>query len=192
VNANWILSALQKRSTWTLDEAYRLVEQHKSDIRSHIPTIRQLACQAEIIVELGVRYGVSTIALMAGKPKRMVSYDINVPPNLKTLQSLLPGRWEFRQGDSRKVDIPGCDLLFIDTVHTAEQISEELRKHASQVRRWIAAHDTESFPEIRRPLEELVKSGGWHIVYTSSEDNGLWVLERISGRNDARTFAQQP
>ena len=50
-----------------------------SDINEHLPTLKKYAEQCNSIVEFGVRDGCSTYGLLAGRPKFMVSYDINPP-----------------------------------------------------------------------------------------------------------------
>jgi len=47
------------------------------DIFEHIPTLKAYAEQCDHVTEFGVRWVVSTWGLLAGKPKIMVSYDIN-------------------------------------------------------------------------------------------------------------------
>ena len=44
----------------------------KSDINEHCDKLRELAGQAASVVEFRMRHGVSTVALLAGQPKRWV------------------------------------------------------------------------------------------------------------------------
>jgi len=48
---------------------------------------------------------------------------------------------------SLSVDIASCDLLFIDTRHTADQLTWELQRHAGKVRQRIVLHDTQILGE---------------------------------------------
>ena len=51
----------------------------KSDINEHLLAINELASGCEHITEFGVRNVVSTWALLAARPKRLVCYDIHDP-----------------------------------------------------------------------------------------------------------------
>jgi len=48
-----------------------------SDINEHLPTLKKYAEECSHITEMGVRWVVSTYGLLMGKPKKMISYDIN-------------------------------------------------------------------------------------------------------------------
>ena len=85
------------------------------------------------------------------------------------------------------VHIDPCDLLFIDTRHTADQLTNEFHRHASKVRRWIVLHDTQIFgergedggpgllPAVRRFLNENPE---WSVVHHTQTNHGLTVLSR--------------
>lgn len=103
------------------------------------------------------------------------------------------------------------DLTFIDTWHVYGQLRRELEKFAPLTRKYIVMHDTEvdairgesircnwntaeqaersGFPEteIRRGLRPAVEefleenAGVWRMKVHYSNNNGLTVLERISG-----------
>jgi hypothetical protein len=61
----------------TLEEIYneKCADIH-SDIFEHLPTLKRYAKECEHITEMGVRWVVSTYALMMGKPKKLISIDI--------------------------------------------------------------------------------------------------------------------
>jgi len=132
-----------------LDAAYKAAAETPSDINEHCETLRRLAAESEHVTEFGVRHGVSTVALLAGRPKRMASYDMTKYPEVDALGRLAGDAVDFRfvLGDSLSVDIEETDLLFIDTKHTANQLLGELSRHAPKVRRRIAMHDTQIFGE---------------------------------------------
>jgi len=101
------------------------------DISEHLPTLRKYASKVNHVTELGVRTGNSTVALLLGKPKIMVSYDINDiskhPTKAKwdnnriTYSSLknviIDTDFTFIIGNSLEIEIEQTDLLFIDTAH---------------------------------------------------------------------------
>jgi hypothetical protein len=47
----------------------------KSDINEHLPLLRIYGSLVDHITEFGVRHGNSTVALLASKPQKMISYD---------------------------------------------------------------------------------------------------------------------
>jgi len=66
-----------KMTSRTPEEKYRLLCVTKSSINEHLPTLRSYAKKVSHVTEFGVRAGISTIGLLSGAPKKMISYDIN-------------------------------------------------------------------------------------------------------------------
>lgn len=172
----------------TLENLYEGALNQPSDINQHCPKLRELASQCGTVIEFGMRHGVSTVALLAGQPKRFISYDLNPDPIANALK-LCEGAtdFEFRMGSSLKEAIPECDLLFIDTEHTGPHVYAELTRHHAKVKRWIAFHDTQIYGE-RGPNSEpgllvgirqfLRERKEWESVYHVSFNNGLTVISR--------------
>lgn len=171
-----------------IEEKYQIRCRNKSDISEHLPLLRIYAGMVDHITEFGVRYGNSTCALLAGKPRKMVSYDWKNFSAYGEFKELVKADTEFIfiQADVREIEIEPTDLLFIDTVHTYEQLSVELKKHADKVRKYIILHDTHttdptgSILGMWRAIGELMGTGQWHIVLDYENNNGLTILERIS------------
>ncbi len=173
----------------TLDDAYHLAAETVSDINQHIPKLRELAAQCESVTELGNRQGVSTTALLAGQPKRFDTYDVRYS---KAVQHLVAVRGEtamqMHVADALTVDIDETDMLFIDTQHTAEQLTAELARHAGKVRRWIVLHDTHIFgergegggpgllPALRHFMREKTE---WSVISHTIVNHGLTVIGRL-------------
>ena len=95
--------------------------------------------------------------------------------------------FSFVQGDSLSVDIEPCDLLFIDTRHTAAQLTAELERHAGNVRRRIVLHDTQIFgergedggPGLLVALRAFLKAHPeWSVIYHTQVNHGLTVISR--------------
>lgn len=177
-----------------VDAAFVAAVRAPSDINEHLPLLRKLASEVETVVEMGVRCGVSTRAFLAARPKRMVSIDVNpAPPELTALASGLP--WEFRRDSSLTAEPIDCDLLFIDTLHTAEQLRRELERHAARVRRYIVLHDTETFglhgegggDGLLKAVSEFLQAhpAEWDIHIHRKNNNGLTVLKRWNVETDA-------
>lgn len=161
-----------------------------TDINEHLPALYALAFKCNTIVEFGTRSGHSTAALLAGLDNTvgtaLHSYDI--APQQFTPAALDLVTWHFTQADTSDLyAIPECDLLFIDTLHTCDQVRAELRC-ARYVRRWIAFHDTVLFgwrdehpghgPGIMQAiLEFLAEHPQWRVLSHNPANNGLLVLE---------------
>ena len=180
-----------------LDQIYTNMVQRPSDINEHLPTLRDLASECEVVVEMGVRWVVSTWALLSGKPKKLTSIDINHPKNhgididsVKATAEEAGVPFEFILGDTTKIEIDECDFLFIDTWHVYDQLKKELELHADKAKKYIAFHDTVTFgtegetkgykglmPAIEEFLEE---NAHWKIKKHYTNNNGLLVLERES------------
>lgn len=148
--------------TTRLKEKFDVLAGTPSDINEHFETLRRYASECAHVTEMGVRYVVSTFALMMGLPRRLVSIDIVHPDDkfggendvIKGKEELETARqcalengvdFEFVLGNTLEIDIEPTDLLFIDTRHTYAQLKEELTRHHSNVSTYILMHDTMSF-----------------------------------------------
>lgn len=185
----------------TLDDLYRRVRKTESGIYRHVPKLRELASKCRVVTEFGVRGGVSTTALLAGQPKRLVCYDFHPCPILGRLTSLA-GKTDFvfRREDVLETEPIGfTDFLFLDTRHTEDQVWAELKRHGHRVTRWIGFHDSTTFGEcgedgergimhaIRRWVHDHPE---WFVTYQNRINNGLLVLSR--NPMDDRTIDQCP
>jgi hypothetical protein len=168
---------------------------HPSDIHEHLPLLRELARRSEHVTEIGMRSGISTTALLAGQPKTLVSWDLNPRAivSQRTLDLLtLAGETRFqpRVGDSLEIEIEATDFLFIDSLHTGQQLKAELARHGNKVRKWIAFHDTETFglrgedgiePGLRAAIKGFQQDRFplWSVKHDWQNNNGLVVLEHV-------------
>jgi hypothetical protein len=182
----------------TLKERYDLLYSntqdicHSGDIQEHLPVLIHYASKSDTVVELGVREGVSTTALLMGTPKRMISYDIQETKGVHDLMSICIAEnvnWAFIKANDLKIEIPDCQLLMIDTLHTGEQLYQELVLHSEKASKWICLHDTVSFGIIGEDKKEgLLKAierwqsigdgVNWNVKYHYTNNNGLMILER--------------
>lgn len=185
----------------TIEELYAEKCFTPSDISPLMPVLRHYADECEVVVEFGIRHGFSSTAFLASKCKQLISYDLNMP------EAMLPpetaAKWGIIQVDTSRLetgDIPVCDMLFIDTLHTQAQVREELRQHIC-VKKYIAFHDTVTFglqdegyagrDQRSQPgygvmgavMEFLVDHPEWRVNYWTPKSNGLLILEKA---NDER------
>ncbi len=151
------------------------------DMAPHYRTLTRYAQECDVIVEWGVRGGVSTWALLDGlKPKgSLYSVDILdciVPPRVSQ-----DPRWTFLIGDDldpliQKQLPPACDLVFIDTSHTYEQTVGELAYALTLQPRRIVMHDY-VMPPVLQAGTEFCEREGWRVV-DNEMPYGLATLER--------------
>lgn len=187
----------------TLEDIYRLHCAEPRAMSRHLPRLRALAEGCDVAVEFGVKHGASSSALLMGA-RRVVSYDIVESPQARELEQVAP-HWEYRIEDSRTAEIPECDLLLIDSLHTYQQCRAELEHAADLVRHWLIFHDVltfgsvgadgetgeqlwtyrngESVPQeclgIRPAIDELmIRDPMWCIAASYTDSHGLLVLER--------------
>jgi predicted O-methyltransferase YrrM len=155
-----------------------------SDIFEHLPKMVALveALNAQHVIELGSRTGVSTVAWLYALEStggRLTSVDLDCGPQIGTW-----GHWEHIQGDDCSPEVleqlEPADIVFIDSSHHFGHTCHELA-----IYRWlvkpggvICLHDTElrypegtappdpSFP-VKKAVREFVAENGFDwINYT--------------------------
>lgn len=183
---------------------YQSLCNQPSDINEHLPVLKRYAEDCEHITEMGIRYIVSSWAFLAGKPKKMVCYDILTGLNMNTFNSRLGELSEaaksigvdfvFHHADVLSVEIEETDLLFIDTYHEYNQMKQELALHGNKARKYLVFHDTTTFGEhgetFKQPntvgiwpaiVEFMLQNPHWEIAERFTNNNGLTVLKRNNG-----------
>lgn len=172
----------------TIHELYLHNARRPHDINELLPILLGLAVNCKTVVELGFRSGRSTSAFLAAGSS-VTSYDIlPCAKEVAVVKGLAGDRFTFHQGNSLKVDIPYCDMLFIDSYHTGTQLLAELKRHQDQVGKMIAMHDTKTFGEkgedgkrgLVWAIQEFYKTTDeWKGKLHLPHNNGLSVLERV-------------
>jgi len=69
----------------TIQQRYEEAKTIPCDINEHLSTLMRYGQQCGSIVELGVRDGLSTLALLNARPKKMRSYDIRLTEQAKDI-----------------------------------------------------------------------------------------------------------
>lgn len=163
-------------------EMYLTYQASWSDIKEHLPRLFEKA--KGNVVELGVRHGISTCALLAGLEARggyLISVDID--PNCGGLFADHP-QWKFVASDSvaaaQLIEPGSVDLLFIDTSHTYEHTLAELRAWGPRMKlgATILLHDTDdgsTYPGVRRAIIEFCGFEKFYWFYPGSY--GLGEIE---------------
>lgn len=172
-----------------IEEKFEHYKQEKGDIEEHMYTLYTLANECDSVVELGTRKLVSTWAFLLAKPKFLTCVDIVHPYSYGD-----EGRenfdlaircakeefinFEFIYDDDLNIEIPECDLLFIDTEHTYDQVTSELNLHASKVKKYIIFHDTIIMEVYQAICEFLFCHNEWGTYLEFTNNNGLIVLRK--------------
>lgn len=174
-----------------LETRFNLLFGLNTDMLGHIVAIYGYAAKSKRIVEFGVDDCTSTWILLTGKPDWLKSYDIIRKPDVDEVEAVAKVEvlnFEFIHKSSLEVEIPECDLLFIDSFHSYEQLTKELALHTSKVSKWIILHDTTIFGNIDQTntgkglwpaVEEFIAANKeWTIKQRYTHCYGLTVLER--------------
>lgn len=166
-----------------------------SDINHHLPMLKKVADRCTHITEFGVRDVVSTYAFIESKGRKVIrAYDIHYNQNFTDALAVAAEKdkdLKFIIADTREVIIEDTQFLFIDTLHTYEQLKSELSRHAPQVSKYIGFHDVVTFgytdegstasekkgllPAI---FEFLTTNQNWRLEYFSPFNNGLLILAK--------------
>lgn len=162
-----------------------------TDIHEHLPILHELALSCNHITEMGVRTGVSTRAFL-NTDVTLRSYDIVLDQGVISLfeiAKLHNKDVEYAQADTRELVINETDLLFIDTWHCYTQLKIELNRHAHNVKKYIAFHDTFTYGIIGENtdtdigllpalIEFMIEHPEWRFKIHKVNNNGLTVIER--------------
>lgn len=181
-----------------IKERFEQSKKESRDISEHLDTLKKYADECKVIVELGVNEGISTTAwalsLEENNNDRFVyCYDYIGPQEyLKPLLQECENKklnLTFALEDDLKIEIPECDLLFIDTLHTGEQLRQEFKLHAEKAKKYIILHDTEAFKlqgvipnseGLQLAINDFLKENHtWKLREHFSNCNGLTILEKI-------------
>lgn len=190
-----------------IKEIYSIYKYTPSDINEHLETIFNIAQECSHITEMGVRGAVSTWAMLLANPQKMISYDISYHnyevDRVITLANEYKINYKFVLADVLKLEIEPTELLFIDTLHTYNQLLNELNLHASKVSKYIVLHDTESFGIVDEEIyphasnsiinAQVCKKGlllaiedfllskkgeSWEVFKRYTHNNGLTILRK--------------
>jgi glycosyltransferase involved in cell wall biosynthesis/Flp pilus assembly protein TadD len=158
-------------------------------LHEYLPALVALARSCRHITDAGTGIGLAAAAFLYAFPERLVSIDRVKYPEVDRL-SLVAGRTDFtfRATDILWEELEETDLLFLDTWHVAEQLSEELRLHAGKVRKFIVIHGTTAYADQGEDpgyhgfgpvIEKFLAQGTFSLKERRTSGAGLTVLERV-------------
>ncbi len=178
---------------------FQLTDERHSDVAGHLWTLRRYAAGCRNLVEMGTDDGSTTLAFLMGRPERVDSYDLWRQPRIKQIEAWakeLGVEYEMHVADSRVLDCPETDMLYLDTDHRASTLAIELERHAPKVRKYIAMHDTATCgdtscgeteegydtwdgPGLWQSIGAFLRAHDeWRITYLTHECCGLTILQR--------------
>lgn len=178
----------------SIEQKYINAKETPSDINEHIETLYEYAKKCKRIAEFGVRNVVSSYALAHSRPEKLICVDINTNENVKNFTEECSNEninMVFHQSSTLDYMLEEVDMLFIDTLHTYNQLSKELELHHDKVKKYILFHDTITFgnknednditppcgliPAIRNFLNN---NKDWKEEKTYINNNGLTILKK--------------
>lgn len=172
------------------EQEYQAACARHTDIHAHLPLLRKLCDRCDHVTEFGVRTGESSRAILSSRARIIRMYDLCLNPQVQHMvDQAVHKHITYEAADTRTVTIEPTDLLFIDTLHTYEQLTQELARHAWKVRRYIMFHDTHTFGLQDEPghsgpgllpaiLEFMAEVRYWRLIHHTVQNNGCTVLER--------------
>lgn len=174
----------------TIDKAYADLLSAPSDMRDHLPKLKEIAAGRRVI-EFGTRRGVSTVALLAGRPRSLITYDIIRTQDVDKLEKMAAEAdipFEFRNEDIEKLDeVPACTCGFVDAMHNADSVAQYLVLLFEAGASLIALHDTASFKHagdlpgtrgVYDAVEDFIRAfPEWRITYHTDACYGFTVIE---------------
>lgn len=178
-----------------LEAMFQQARATPSDINEHLDLLRALASECEYVTEFGSRGGVSTTALLAAQPKSLISWDISPygvisQTGVRLIEARGRTNFQPRCGNTLEIEpIEYCDMLFVDTLHTYEQLMAELDCHGMRAAKYLVLHDTVSFgregedgstPGLRAAIGRFqnMRFPVWQAICDLQNNNGLIVLGR--------------
>jgi hypothetical protein len=190
-----------------IETEYNNLVNTPSDINEHLPVLKEYTSLCDHVTEMGVRWVISTYAFAAGKPKKLVCVDMEHPSHwrqgigrLEAIETYCSENniiFEFVQGNSLEIFIEPTDLLFIDTLHSYNQLKSELNLHSKNVKKYIILHDTESCAHrdetnyFNLITEDLHKKGLQPALDEFLENNKDWELEKQFKNNCGLTILKR-
>lgn len=151
------------------------------DMEPHLATLTRLASGSCRALELGVRGGVSTWALLDGLPDGATLTSVDIDP---VCREIVPDRvkhdprWTLRIGDDRTLPLEGTyDFVFIDTSHEYEHTLLELELADRSGASVIALHDWALEPVERAIRVFMAADPAWSLEIEESQW-GFAILTR--------------
>ena len=178
-----------------IDGVFHWACNEKRDLDEHLPKLYELAkkCDSATAITKRREAAIPLLAARCSKFVRVFSYETDALfEHLRTLQleeKLTEVLTISSPIDSNIQSIERTDLLFIDSVHTFEQLIKELSVYGPLVNKYIVLHDVAIYdfkgeddksPGLLAAVIAFVRSNPeWTVVYHTRSQYGLMVLSRV-------------
>ena len=142
-------------------------------------------------MELGTHQGGTASAAMLCKPNRIYLVDMDMSRYRKFLEPLASDFCDrndieliVKEADSTSfTTINMTDMLVIDSYHHPAHMQKELNTHASNVRKYIIAHDTSIVngkpnDSLYQCLVKFASENNWEIIERGTTNVGYTVLKK--------------
>jgi uncharacterized protein (UPF0305 family) len=180
------------KSLTALEREYDRVSSTISDFIQNIVFIHDYAVKCVNILQLGMKDGTCTWALLKGlsdntsnENKWMITCDKKSYPIVKKIQDISKEEkisFTFFEKNNLDIDIinndylkNGVDMIFINTWHVYGQLKRELEIYSRIVKKYIVIHGTDSYGEYGEAIEEHQN------ILKRSENSGIPVNEIVKG-----------
>jgi hypothetical protein len=173
----------------SVEKIFEIVSSVKRDLNEHMEFLRDLGSDCDHITEVSKRKE-SFVSFASSHPKKFVSHNIE-PHSLMDYIISNQSETEFETTTSstdQVQQIEKTDLLFIDTRHTYATMTEELKKFAPSVRRFIVCRGTvtsgergeDGGPGIMVALRDFMKDNPeWSVITHRTNQYGMTVIGRL-------------
>lgn len=131
-------------------DRFEAVRREPSDVQGHLDTLVTYASREDVhqIIELGVRFGVSSTAFLYALELKGFGHLWSV--DVDNRWNVQDPAWTFVLGDDLDPNVLAqlpekVDLVFVDTDHRYELTKSEIAAYAPRIRPggWMIFHDTE-------------------------------------------------
>jgi hypothetical protein len=166
-------------------------EAHGKDYCQIHDAIKKYMKECKSYMELGTHQGGTASAAMLCKPNRVYLVDMDMSRYRKFLEPLASDFCDkndieliVKEADSTSfTTINMTDMLVIDSYHHPAHMQKELNTHASNVRKYIIAHDTSIVngkpnDSLYQCLANFASENNWEIIERGTTNVGYTVLKK--------------
>jgi cephalosporin hydroxylase len=166
-------------------------EAHGADYCQIHDAIKKYMKECKSYMELGTHQGGTASAAMLCKPNRVYLVDMDMSRYRKFLEPLASDFCDkndieliVKEADSTSfTTINMTDMLVIDSYHHHMHMQKELNTHASNVRKYIIAHDTSIVngkpnDSLYQCLAKFASENNWEIIERGTTNVGYTVLKK--------------
>lgn len=169
------------------------VEAHGLHYDDNHDVLERLGWQCPVQKELGVSQGGTLAAMIRTRPQKLTGIDTDFSrfaPYQKYFDKYANQHGiDFKFVEQNSLcpsTVSACDLLHIDSRHTATHLKQELKLHGPKVNKYIICHDTAKRGALVETLADYAKWAGWKVIEQCNENVGYMVIGRHFGNSRVR------